>query len=77
MPDNKKKTEMTDEELDKTNFRNNVTKRLQGLEDAAAAERKAKKKKEKEEKKKKRRAKRESRLTISGLGNLQGLQKLT
>jgi hypothetical protein len=75
MPD--KKNKKTDEDLDKINFRNNVTKRLQGLEDAAAVERKVKKKAEREANKKKRKARRAERLAIKGLGNLQGLQGLT
>lgn len=77
MPDKKKKKEMTKEELDKANFRDSVTKRLQGLEDAAAVERKAKRKAEREANKKKRKARRAERLAIKGLGNLQGLQGLT
>ena len=69
-----KKKEMTKEELDKTNFRDSVTKRLQGLEDALAAERKAKEKKEKEKKKKARRASR--CINIKGLKGVKGLKGL-
>ena len=77
MTDKKNKKEMTKEELDKANFRDSVTKRLQGLEDAAAVERKVKKKAEREAKKKRRKARRAERLAIKGLGNLQGLQGLS
>ena len=76
MPDKKKKKDMTKEELDKTNFRNSVTKRLQGLEDEAAAKRKAERKAARETKKKNRKARRADRLSIKGLAGLQGLQSL-
>jgi hypothetical protein len=76
MPDKKKKKEMTKEELDKANFRDSVTKRLQGLEDEAAAKRKAEKKAARETKKKNRRARRAERLSVKGLAGLQGLQSL-
>lgn len=71
-----KKKKITDEELDKTNFRNNVAKRLQGLEDELAAKRKAEASAAREAKKKKRKTRRAERLSVKGLKGLQGLQGL-
>lgn len=74
MPKNKKK--ITDEELDKTNFRDNVAKRLQGLEDEAFYKRKSELAAAREAKKKSRKARRAKRLSVKGLAGLQGLQGL-
>lgn len=72
----KKKKEITKEELDKTNFRDNVAKRLQGLEDEALYKRKADASATRETKKKNRKARRAKRLSVKGLKGLQGLQGL-
>ena len=76
MPDKKKKKEMTKEELDKANFRDSVTKRLQGLEDEVAAKRKAERRAARETKRENRKARRAERLSVKGLAGLQGLQSL-
>jgi hypothetical protein len=72
----KKKKKITDEELDKTNFRDNVAKRLQGLEDEALYKRKSELAAARKTKNQSRKARRAKRLSIKGLAGLQGLQGL-